>query len=121
MAKPDSIFDAADEPVAAPQEAPEEAPEQPTAGGTPESDDVVAEAPPVKVALDPDFEVPVVDDDGNRSSEHPSEVAVAVPGTSPGDDFANEDGRVVLTESPVEVPANVAALLESHPAVAVVD
>jgi hypothetical protein len=43
--------------------------------------------------------------------EDASEVAVAVPGLSPDDDYTDEHGRVVVSSTPVTVPAAVGDLI----------
>lgn len=90
------------------------------------------EEPTVKVRLNPNFKVPVLeeyqDEQGRprgrvKGYDAPSEVAVAVASVVPDDDdeFVDDEGRVVLSSSAVEVPAHLAADLETSPAVEVVD
>lgn len=88
--------------------------------------------PTVKVRLNPNFKVPVLeeyqDEQGRprgrvKGYEAPSEAAVAVASAIPDEDdeYVDDDGRVVVSSSAVVVPAHLAADLETSPAVEVVD
>lgn len=74
------------------------------------AEDVVEETkvPDVEVILDPEFGL----------DAEVEEVAVSVAGLDPADDFTDEHGRVVVSATPVAVPADIAELLiDSSPAV----
>lgn len=71
---------------------------------------VATEAPKVEVILDPEY-----------LSGDSEEVAVAVAGLNPLDDFVDEHGRVVVSATPVAVPADIADELLLSPAVTTQD
>ena len=80
------------------------------------SDPVPADEPTVKVVLDPDYDPPRGEDEKKAT-----EVRVGVGGLDPEADYVDDDGRVTVSKSGVEVPASVANELAVSPAVKVAD